>query len=116
VTGSVFAFILYIAIYMRNDLIEKWKLKKAIGYKYLEGDMEWNYENTLKYPFIVIWAGFFAGLFGIGGGIVKGPLMLYMGVHPQVASATCAGESPIYLPSLRPSLSLSFCFPLLDLV
>jgi uncharacterized membrane protein YfcA len=28
--------------------------------------------------------------FGIGGGIVKGPLMLAMGVHPAVASATSA--------------------------
>lgn len=26
--------------------------------------------------------------FGIGGGIVKGPLMLAMGIHPAVASAT----------------------------
>jgi len=28
--------------------------------------------------------------FGIGGGIVQGPLMLAMGVHPAVASATSA--------------------------
>ncbi|CAN0516050.1 unnamed protein product, partial [Laminaria digitata] len=35
-------------------------------------------------------AGIFAGLFGVGGGIVKGPLMLGMGVHPMVASATSA--------------------------
>jgi uncharacterized membrane protein YfcA len=35
-------------------------------------------------------AGFFAGMFGIGGGIVKGPLMLSMGVHPAVSSATSA--------------------------
>lgn len=32
----------------------------------------------------------FAYRFGIGGGIVKGPLMLAMGVHPAVASATSA--------------------------
>ena len=30
------------------------------------------------------------GLFGIGGGIVKGPLMLEMGVLPEVSSATSA--------------------------
>ena len=29
-------------------------------------------------------------MFGIGGGIVKGPLMLEMGVHPMVAAATTA--------------------------
>jgi len=30
----------------------------------------------------------FTGLFGIGGGIVKGPLMLEMGLLPAVSSAT----------------------------
>ena len=29
-------------------------------------------------------------MFGIGGGIIKGPLMLAIGVHPAVASATSA--------------------------
>ena len=33
---------------------------------------------------------FFAGMFGVGGGIVKGPLMLAMGVHPKVSSASSA--------------------------
>jgi len=42
------------------------------------------------YPLICALAGFFAGMFGIGGGIVKGPLMLAMGVHPKVSSASSA--------------------------
>jgi uncharacterized membrane protein YfcA len=29
-------------------------------------------------------------MFGVGGGIVKGPLMLAMGVHPKVSSASSA--------------------------
>ena len=33
-------------------------------------------------------AGVVAGFFGVGGGIVKGPLMLEMGVDPTVAAAT----------------------------
>lgn len=89
-TAAVFVWIFFIAWYMRSELIEKWKLKKRLNYKYLEGDVEWDPISTLKYPFICVFAGFFAGLFGIGGGIVKGPLMLYMGVNPLVASATCA--------------------------
>jgi len=31
-----------------------------------------------------------AGLFGVGGGIIKAPLMLEMGVCPEVAAATSA--------------------------
>ena len=37
-----------------------------------------------------MFAGVCAGMFGIGGGIVKGPLMLAMGVHPKVSSACSA--------------------------
>jgi uncharacterized membrane protein YfcA len=35
-------------------------------------------------------AGLAAGMFGIGGGMVTAPLMLALGVHPQVSSATSA--------------------------
>lgn len=89
-TVAVFAWVLAISFYARGQLVESWKLKKRLRYKFLEGDVEWNPINTITYPCICFFAGFFAGLFGIGGGIVKGPLMLHMGVHPLVASATVA--------------------------
>merc|ERR1739845_172175 len=44
----------------------------------------------VKYPLLCALAGLFAGLFGVGGGIVKGPLMLEMGIIPSVASASAA--------------------------
>ncbi|GKY96259.1 hypothetical protein MPSEU_000585600 [Mayamaea pseudoterrestris] len=53
-------------------------------------DIAWDEYNSVRYPVYAIVAGIVAGLFGIGGGIVKGPLMLALGVHPQVASATSA--------------------------
>ena len=52
--------------------------------------VKWDKENTIRYPAICSLAGLFAGLFGVGGGIVKGPLMLAMGVEPKIASATAA--------------------------
>jgi uncharacterized membrane protein YfcA len=90
VTYSIFFWVFGIALWMRNELIKKWKIKKRLRYKYAPGDVEWNERNTLVYPFFCIFAGFCAGMFGIGGGVVKGPLMLEMGVHPMVASATVA--------------------------
>lgn len=89
-TALVFVWVLAVSFWMRNVLINKWQLKKVLRYRYLEGDVEWNPINTIIYPFLCFFAGFAAGLFGVGGGIVKGPLMLQMGVHPLVASATCA--------------------------
>ena len=70
-------------------------------YRYTEGDVEWNPSNTVRYPCVSFFAGFFAGLFGIGGGIVKGPLMLEMGVHPAVraniflVASTCIDNAPL---------------------
>jgi len=66
------------------------KPKKRCGYKYVDGDIKWDGRATIVYPIICALAGFFAGMFGVGGGIVKGPLMLAMGVHPKVSSASSA--------------------------
>ncbi|CAE7621290.1 unnamed protein product, partial [Symbiodinium microadriaticum] len=90
VTLAIFAWVFAIALYMRSELIKKWKTKKRLRYKYAPGDVEWNERNTIIYPLLCIFAGFCAGMFGIGGGVVKGPLMLEMGVHPMVAAATVA--------------------------
>lgn len=84
------AWLVGLSLYARTHLIAAWKNKKRIGYKYLEGDVEWNEKNTIVYPLLCVFAGMCAGLFGVGGGIVKGPLMLEMGVHPMVAAATSA--------------------------
>lgn len=89
-TAVLLGFILAVSFWARAQLIEKWELKGRLRYRYLEGDIEWTPYNTLVYPAICFFAGFFAGMFGIGGGVVKGPLMLQMGVHPMVASATVA--------------------------
>lgn len=90
IQGLVILVVLAVSWHMRNVLIEKWKLKKRLHYAYAVGDVEWNERNTIIYPAICFTAGLFAGMFGVGGGIVKGPLMLQMGVHPLVASNTVA--------------------------
>jgi uncharacterized membrane protein YfcA len=89
-TFLVFVWVLVISFWARTQLVQKWEKKKRLQYKYVKGDIEWNPKNTLIYPAICFFAGFCAGMFGVGGGIVKGPLMLQMGVHPLVASATVA--------------------------
>jgi uncharacterized membrane protein YfcA len=90
VTLATFVMIVGVSLWMRERLIAKWRLKAEVGYKYIKGDIEWTERNTIVFPCICFFAGFFAGMFGIGGGIVKGPLMLQMGVHPLVAAGTVA--------------------------
>lgn len=89
-TCMVFAWVVGVSLYVRGDLIKMYYLKAKVGYKYAKGDIEWNEWATIKYPCVCFFAGFFAGMFGVGGGIVKGPLMLEMGVDPRVAAASSA--------------------------
>lgn len=84
------AWILGISLWIRNMLIKKCERKEVCNYKYVEGDIKWDKHATTLYPAVCTLAGFFAGMFGVGGGIVKGPLMLAMGVHPKVSSASSA--------------------------
>lgn len=83
-------WILVISVYVRKYLIGKYERKKRCNFPYVEGDIQWDARATWLYPTICCLAGFFAGMFGVGGGIVKGPLMLAMNVHPAVSSASSA--------------------------
>lgn len=83
-------WILLISYKARLYLVNRYFQKENCGYKYVEGDIKWDQRSTIIYPAICALAGFFAGMFGVGGGIVKGPLMLAMGVHPKVSSASSA--------------------------
>jgi uncharacterized membrane protein YfcA len=88
--GLMFGWILLVMFFARSHLLEKFDRKQRVGYKYVDGDIQWNPRSTIMYPAVCCFAGFFAGMFGVGGGIVKGPLMLAMGVHPAVSSASSA--------------------------
>ncbi|CAN0365886.1 unnamed protein product, partial [Discosporangium mesarthrocarpum] len=82
-TAFIFFWVLLVSWWVRDYLIKRWQAKARLNYRYLEGDVEWNPTNTIRYPAVCFFAGFFAGLFGVGGGIVKGPLMLEMGEYTK---------------------------------
>jgi uncharacterized membrane protein YfcA len=46
------------------------------------------YLQSLVFPAICSIAGIIAGMFGLGGAVVKTPLMLELGVHPSVSCTT----------------------------
>jgi len=87
---SIYVSIFVVAFYARGYLLRKTLLKSRVNYPHVDGDMLWDEHTTLVYPAVSMVAGFTAGLFGLGGGIVTGPLMIAMGVNPSVSSATTA--------------------------
>jgi len=57
---------------------------------YAKGDIMWDEKNVVKYPIMSSVAGVAAALLGVGGGMVTGPLMLELGVIPEVSRVTSA--------------------------
>ncbi len=62
----------------------------AVNYPFNENDVMWDFKKLQYYSFFTFVAGIVAGLIGIGGGMVLGPLMIVMGVNPRVSTATTA--------------------------
>jgi uncharacterized membrane protein YfcA len=82
---SILLLIGLFTIHVRSTLLSRLRQGRPVT-----SDISWNESNTVTYSLLAIIAGLVAGLFGIGGGIVKGPLMLALHVNPAVASATAA--------------------------
>lgn len=70
-----------------------------VRYKVLNGGLEgkgdaqwhdilWTPKNTITLPLICLPSGICAGLLGVGGGMVVGPLLLELGARPSAVSAT----------------------------
>eukprot|EP00523_Entomoneis_sp_CCMP467_P018377 CAMPEP_0168814932 /NCGR_PEP_ID=MMETSP0726-20121227/5937_1 /TAXON_ID=265536 /ORGANISM="Amphiprora sp., Strain CCMP467" /LENGTH=472 /DNA_ID=CAMNT_0008867125 /DNA_START=118 /DNA_END=1533 /DNA_ORIENTATION=+ len=82
---SILALIVLFTVHARSTILRRLQEGRLVT-----SDIAWDESNTVTYSLLAIVAGLVAGMFGIGGGIVKGPLMLALGVHPAVASATSA--------------------------
>lgn len=68
-------------------MLRKVALKRAAQYDF-HGDIRWTRKNSVLFPAICSLSGVIAGLFGLGGAAVLTPLMLELGVQPQVTAAT----------------------------
>jgi len=82
-----------VSYYMTKVEYEFYKLKvEKQCWKPADGDinLDGSFIRILKYPAIASIAGVLAGLLGIGGGMVVGPLFIELDVLPEVAGATSA--------------------------
>ena len=77
-------------VYTAYILGKRHQRKLAAGFEYLTADMQWDNATLKRFPFTALLAGLTAGLLGIGGGMVIGPLFLAIGMEPQVGTSSCA--------------------------
>jgi uncharacterized membrane protein YfcA len=71
-------------------LKQKYLRRVKVLYPYLEDDPIWDNKSLPFFGSCAFFAGIVAGLIGIGGGMILGPMMLLMGIHPAVTAATNA--------------------------
>ena len=88
--AASFPILGFAALYIARELVRGHTSKNSVGYDYLPGDVQWTRKRAYYYPTICVSAGVAAGLLGIGGGMLKGPIMLEMGLPPRVVAATAA--------------------------
>ena len=69
---SVIPPVLGITLAVREFLVRRNRALQAdSSYKGYDGEVEWNERSTIVYPAVCSLAGLIAGMFGVGGGIVK---------------------------------------------
>jgi uncharacterized membrane protein YfcA len=71
-----------------RKIMKEYVYRFNIGYPYNSTDIKWNNNIFIKYPLYAFVSGIMAGLLGIGGGLILGPLLLELGLHPLVSTAT----------------------------
>eukprot|EP00540_Astrosyne_radiata_P023302 CAMPEP_0116861550 /NCGR_PEP_ID=MMETSP0418-20121206/23098_1 /TAXON_ID=1158023 /ORGANISM="Astrosyne radiata, Strain 13vi08-1A" /LENGTH=316 /DNA_ID=CAMNT_0004496211 /DNA_START=217 /DNA_END=1167 /DNA_ORIENTATION=- len=84
----IMAFLIASAWAAQTYLMNRHEIKELVRFDFVHGDIRWDSRSAILYPLVFCSAGVFAGMFGIGGGMVCVPLLLTMGVHPIVATAT----------------------------
>ena len=72
--GVIFCVIIAFAFWARMGILQRIRSGGPVL-----SEIEWDEDNTIRYPLYAIVAGLVAGMFGVGGGIIKGPLMLALG-------------------------------------
>eukprot|EP01147_Barroeca_monosierra_P006869 gene6869-9523_t len=81
-------YVVGVTFFSGSLLKKQTQRKRVCGYKFLSGDVIWEGKNLNKYPSLAFFAGVAAAMMGIGGGMVKSPIMLAMGLQPQVVTTT----------------------------
>lgn len=75
---------LLFGVYLRIDYGKKIRT----AYQFVKGDVRYHSKNAFGLPLLFFFVGFAGALVGIGGGMLSNPLMLDIGVLPQVTVAT----------------------------
>lgn len=69
-------------------ILDDHKKKKNNNFIFINGDINWNYDVIYKFLIIGSLTGFISTYIGIGGGMLTTPIMIQVGMLPEVVVAT----------------------------
>jgi len=87
----IFLFVIIVLIFDYFVIIhieKEYDYRRFINFPYDDKDIKWTRNTIVKLSAIGFVAGFVAGTVGIGGGVILGPILLDLGIHPIVSSVT----------------------------
>jgi len=83
----IFAYGAIMAVMGRRN-IRRHEEKAALGFHFMDGDLQWTAKVVSQLVPAAVLAGVAAGLLGIGGGMILGPLFVSLNFHPKVGTAS----------------------------
>jgi uncharacterized membrane protein YfcA len=83
-----FVFYGLIILYMARRNVSQAARMAEANVEPIEGDIRWSRQSALMLVPAAIGAGVAAGLLGIGGGMILGPIFVALNFQPQVGTAT----------------------------
>jgi uncharacterized membrane protein YfcA len=85
---AIFPLIFAVWGYVGNHVIRKSQKRQAAGLPPLPGDCVWSAKRVIIVGIVSFIAGILASLLGVGGGMIKGPVLLELGMSADVTAAT----------------------------
>lgn len=79
-----------IEVFIARYLLKDYHRRVECGFHFLKSDIRWTKRNAIFLPSFCSIAGIGAGLIGIGGGTIIGPILLALNVLPSVSSSSAA--------------------------
>ena len=73
---------------MTRKIENEYNYRTSIAFPYDSRDLVWNFDKCLTIIITGLITGFLAGVVGIGGGVILGPILLGFDIYPVVSTVT----------------------------
>lgn len=86
--GLFIGILLVIILICSNMLIKKYLAKVSYGYEFDDKDIKWDHKGCALISCAGFCAGMIGAMVGVGGALIVSPVLLKIGIRPEVLTAT----------------------------